>query len=950
MFFWSTKGDIGANAEIASRQRAGTLPPISGSFFGRDDLLDTITKQLFSREDVVISGPPGIGKTKLAIRAGYRLKEKGVTVYFATFQEFIYEELASQGISRSDSKKKVLSAICSVVLDSIGLNQHKTEEAEMTLNNWLHMCSNPHVLIMDNVESMLVANIKEQFFDLLSRLTKCEHLRLCFTSREKFQITELGTTECIVPPLDIENSIQLVKHCTRLGKLEESELTNEQAKELSMTCCCLPLALRIACALVNENKVHATFYQTLELLKKSNPDRMKHFRSDKWKQTSMVLERSIEVSYLRFTPTLKETAVALSVFPDEFDAKAASHVLNVPDLDKCRAFYLLPLMHRSFLGYNEKTKRYSFHPFIREFLVISARKERQTFENAQIRYLEYFLEYFQDAAKIYRSSFPDGAKPAMKLFSLEKANIQTTFEFMCSNPETISQELATKYSHALQFPTFARTRLHLELCQRASKVCARLTHRYGMHADALFHYGVEGSYYGYYAKYSDFPKIKRITDEILARADTEEDKGKKALALTSLALAYLANTTSTENIIRCLYFSFRALELCRKTFGDHFVTMLAHFIVGGIYGYSYIPHKAMDHFREALRIARDALQLGDHPEVTSILAHMGQNMALFARSESDLKQALSFFQEGKEILHRLNTSSHADLIRINYETGYILTKLHNFPEAEDVLRKAIDVGTRLLGDHRLVVWSFKYLTRLQRDMGELDKAIFYATKALEMAQRLDKQSGLTADSFVDLAELYGRIRDYDLCLENHLRSLQLDPSRNKRFVPKKDSFIAIRTLASMKNGLLNFAKNCLVTDSVVMLLVSVVHGINSLLRLLLSKSESVTLPIRKEQSREYDDYNEPLYYRLEELKKLLDDREELNTEPTGTKKMIRACKHAAEVYKLWGCPMEEQNIAQRARDLSHDISENEIQPDIKTWLQTKGNVSSRLVCTFTKYF
>ncbi len=171
-----------------------SVPPVRGpaaasgarrpptSFIGRDDDLSGVLKRLAAERLVTLTGPGGVGKTRLAAEAAARL---GAPVWFA--------ELAP--VSEP-------SEVPYAVLDALGMRQRAfaRHAADPGLADPVGRLCNA----LSDREAVLILDNCEQVVDAAARLAErvlaeCERVRILATSREPLRIG--GETLWVVSPL-----------------------------------------------------------------------------------------------------------------------------------------------------------------------------------------------------------------------------------------------------------------------------------------------------------------------------------------------------------------------------------------------------------------------------------------------------------------------------------------------------------------------------------------------------------------------------------------------------------------------------------------------------------------------------------------------------------------------------------------------------------------------------
>jgi predicted ATPase/DNA-binding CsgD family transcriptional regulator/tetratricopeptide (TPR) repeat protein len=234
------RSEVRARAGIGATMYRGTdlgpgLPTEPNSFVGRQQELDELRKLLFAGRMVTLTGPGGIGKTRLALRA--------LALVAGEFPDGArYAELA--GVSSPD-------LVTSVVAAAVGVAEEDNRPLIDTLADALRGRS--LVLAIDNCEHLLDACAR-----LCQRLLAASaELRLLTTSREPLRLA--GETVWPVPPLSVASADGSVAEAVRLfadraaASAPGFVLTSENADSVAAICRSLdgiPLAIELAAARV----------------------------------------------------------------------------------------------------------------------------------------------------------------------------------------------------------------------------------------------------------------------------------------------------------------------------------------------------------------------------------------------------------------------------------------------------------------------------------------------------------------------------------------------------------------------------------------------------------------------------------------------------------------------------------------------------------------------------
>jgi transcriptional regulator with XRE-family HTH domain len=196
-------------------------------FVGRDAEFRTISQHLAGASHdgvprtVIVAGPPGVGKTALAIEATQRLREPGSLPLFL--------DLLGPNPALARPPLSVVQALLREVLDPQDGDPPSTQDA--CVAKWQEMCDRRgRVIVLDNAAE------ETQIRPVLAGGS----VRVVITSRRS--LAGLEDVERIhLDPLPSPDSIRLLHDIVPPGQRTDRDIT-----ELARLCSDLPLALRIA--------------------------------------------------------------------------------------------------------------------------------------------------------------------------------------------------------------------------------------------------------------------------------------------------------------------------------------------------------------------------------------------------------------------------------------------------------------------------------------------------------------------------------------------------------------------------------------------------------------------------------------------------------------------------------------------------------------------------------
>jgi hypothetical protein len=372
-------------------------------FIGRQQECEHILRVLTSTsaQVVSVSGPPGFGKTSMAIAVGHQVRQLGLPVYFLslrsvkTAEELIYD-LLNTFAHASDVTGRERSKLCRL-LSAIPSN----------------IC-----IILDNADVLFESGgeTSQDVLDLLENIfSHCKNVSFLLTTRTSLQSVLgrkfAGHTSVGVVSLDRKSSQMLVQEL--VPHADESECWR-----VAEVCGDVPLAIKLLCGqIVDENKSASEFLDHFSSSSKPIVDLL----DDRYAPNDQRLKVLFESYFKRLSREEQEAFVCLSVFVSEmFGEQAAVKVIG-GDEDTAKKT-LLGLKKKYLVEANSsEAVLFSFHPLIKSFGSEKAAVDMKEIAcEAQKRFLSYYVKLFEDLNNRFLAG---NSLLAFHDFELNKENI-----------------------------------------------------------------------------------------------------------------------------------------------------------------------------------------------------------------------------------------------------------------------------------------------------------------------------------------------------------------------------------------------------------------------------------------------------------------------------------------------------------------------------------------------
>ena len=381
-----------ADPTLVSSTAAAPLPaPVDvDRHFGRSQELATISATLGEARTLTLTGPGGIGKTRLARLAARQLGGP------ATNEVFVVE-LAPLPAGAD-------AAVA--VAESIGVKRQTGQSAtDAIVDSLRHQTS---LLVLDNAEHVI-----ESTRALVSALTAAAaDLKIIVTSREILLIP--GERVLTVPALGSQNEDHdavalFIERAREAGTPISHETNRGPIAEICAAVAYIPLAIELAAAQTRSSTPEEILHQL-----RTHPDTLNADRSRTGRHDG--IDRCIAWSFALLDDTERRALSRLSVFRGGFDRAAADHLLEQPSHK-----ILNKLVSQSLLTADttQPTTRYRILEPIRQ----QAEKQCEEQRHIETRHAEYFAGL---ASTIDRWLLSEKPRQATETFALELANFRAT--------------------------------------------------------------------------------------------------------------------------------------------------------------------------------------------------------------------------------------------------------------------------------------------------------------------------------------------------------------------------------------------------------------------------------------------------------------------------------------------------------------------------------------------
>ncbi|MGE5378418.1 MAG: helix-turn-helix domain-containing protein, partial [Bacteroidota bacterium] len=371
----------GPEPAAAPRPTPGNLPVSPNPLVGREQEMANITRQLVepSCRMLTLTGPGGIGKTRLAIEVGRQLEP-----HFADGVYYI-------SLAGTSTPESILPTIAEV----LGMAFSGPAGQIVQLSNFLR--DRQTLLILDNMEHLLAGG------SLLGEiLQQTRHVSMLVTSREQlrlqwewlFEVQGLPMPEEEDPRVESNSATQLFVQRARQTS-QNFSLEKEDRAAILRLCKLVggvPLAIELAASwvrILSCQEIARELERSLDFLETRKLDVPQRHRS---------IKTVFDHSWTLLDEEERTALMRLSIFQGGFTRQAALSATGTS------LTLLSSLVDKSLLRYNKGPDRYELHELIRQYaygrLQANPLEEQQTSEN----YAHYFADWLAGLEAPFKSA------------------------------------------------------------------------------------------------------------------------------------------------------------------------------------------------------------------------------------------------------------------------------------------------------------------------------------------------------------------------------------------------------------------------------------------------------------------------------------------------------------------------------------------------------------------
>ncbi len=699
------------------------LPMELDPFIGRSHELDQISSLLSAHRLVTLTGPGGVGKTRLAFRAAAEVLDR-------------FEDGAWVALLDHVSDPSLVPA---AVARAVGLSPQSGVPIIDVLRNALRTRS--LLLILDNCEHLLEACI-DIVHDLL---TTAPDLTVMVTSREPLRIpgevtmTISGLSLTDGPPEihDPMRSEAVQLFATRAAAANTRFALNDETAQIALNLCRrldgLPLAIELAAArtrMLSVDEIDRRLEDRFRLLTTGAHTALPRHQT---------LEAAIKWSYDLLDEEDQLAFNRLSVLAQSFDLEAAEAVIadgTIPGSSVIEAVGRLVEKSLLVAEPSRDRMRYLMLESLRQF---SHRRYFPTPDAAVVRdrHATYFADLAEDGDRHLR-----GAEQVEWLRRLDdnRTNIRIALARL-----TEQEHVADAISMAISLRRFQEMRGRWSEGQRALEAILRFVdedhpQRYLILLDL-----------GDLAVKSGVPDAQAVSSLETALRDAEKHHDQLGIARCLILLGAIAGHTG--DLERAEALQRRGLRHLRELDADWEIasTLLemaeTTYLIRGPDSATGLLTESLDRFRG----------LGDRRGIASALSYLGD----IQRKQGSCREALVLLEEGIELSRDLGDlgSVVGSVSSMHIWLGRAQLQLARYTHARASFTEGL-AGYRRIGNRLGAAWALSNLGMADIEMGELERAENTTNECLDLMESIEHAGGV-AWAHYNLARIARLRGDHD---------------------------------------------------------------------------------------------------------------------------------------------------------------------------------------------
>ena len=663
------------------RKPESLLPRNDGNIYGRTKEIEDIVQVLSGKSEentsgVLVSGPAGVGKSTVAIKAGHLLQKR--------FKDIV-KFCSLEGVNKDGALREILN-LC------VPGRHQGNENPKHVLLNWCRRFRNQRyelVLIVDNADAL---DDDRSLLKLLSEMRRYSNGKIKFlvTSRRSDiesadAVSDIQFAKIDLGPLDVKESIKVLTN----GAPDTDADTLREVAEL---CENNPLALKLAGPLLAKESEYT-------------PEELKR-ELEQNAAEALGAKKIMQITFEKLEDSLKHTLVYLSVFPQSFKRDAAEAILG----DNCSAD-LMNLKKRCLI--QKQGGRYLIHLLIRSYAKQVGKEKEfcQILSDGKQGFLRHFLSLILNNAKKYWGK--DTCKESFILFNEERINLESALREIasqkeiqhCSEMDAVMNEcqhVAPYIEYCVHFKLYEEflrgllSRSQGEITKQVEILCLlyhekrKYSCNYKQKSEDLILKAQElhdknpslfdqerlskACYLNHYGRYlSEDRNERKQAQPLLKQAISIYEERDSSFDIGRIYVQMGHNLKHGERCEEALNSYTEALRFRSSYYGKHILTAFAHKDVADYHFRLENFLKAEESYNEAIQLLKD-IEMDRQKEAVSVYRNYGK----CCEKRGKIKEARKVLEMGRDIA--ADTIKGSVRVKVEVNTALAVLLYKKYPE------------------------------------------------------------------------------------------------------------------------------------------------------------------------------------------------------------------------------------------------------------------------------
>ncbi|XP_031574990.1 uncharacterized protein LOC116308656 [Actinia tenebrosa] len=666
-------------------QHWGGLPMKIPNFVDRKDECQEVLSKLRrgTCKVVMIIGPPGFGKSSVAIQVGHDLCLHGISVYYISLRSctsmfcMVNYLLGALRIVASEKPiKQAMHCLCNLTTDT--------------------------VIILDNAEDMLLPPIKDEFCGYIENVAQtAQFVRILVTSR--MSMTFLNVDSHVLRLDALER-----KDAQKLLKTFRSNISDDDSEVLADLCGGVPLVLRTTASLLaNEGTVHPK--ALISEFQRSPVSTLKSFDLLTLSHDHQIFY-CLNICFERLSHELQLALISLCVFPTSFTLHDAQFILKEHS-EFYLELHLQELINNSLLQFDPVMKEYTMHGVIQAFCkdktTTKASKYQWKYEFAKKEFNCHYLELLPQLQEQFISK---KALAAVENFLAKRRHIRQAMLDAVNDPELEKTCIDTANAVAPFLTKVLRKEKFLTIFQVYTKICKDKEDE-KRYSDCL----TSEAYciLSHCACHLPCPTaVSRFKEADAIQTKLEDESStirSHCLIKLGRCVAHYGDLDKGITLIK------RGIGI-REKMNDPVQLAVAYKDLAASYSF-HKQHHTANRLRVEKVLPVYKQHLGDHAYTATLMDDMG--MSCMALSNYDC--ANTYIKEAVRMRVKA-LGDHQETARSYHDYGTVLKAQGRYDEALVAIREALRIQENILGAHHETIRSHQEIANVLKLLGRNEEA------------------------------------------------------------------------------------------------------------------------------------------------------------------------------------------------------------------------------------